>query len=235
MKHVRARKGPFIARPYYTDQEIENICQDELQAHNLMPERPSAIRIDRFIEKKFDVVHSYEVLGDGVLGLTQFGRTGVSAIIVSRSLEEDGTQAAEGRVRSTLAHEAGHGLLHAHLFVLQDQQPLFGDSSDPSGPKILCRNEIEKGIEHSYSGEWWEYHANKAIGALLMPAKLVEIALRDQNFLIVSGGLSIKAFDHSKMTDASKYLASVFNVNPAVSRLRLNQLYPLGARGQMTL
>src|SRR3989441_11554119 len=61
---------------------------------------------------------TYEDLDKGVLGFTQFGRTGVQAIVVARALDEDGTRPAERRIRTTLAHEAGHGLLHAHLFAL---------------------------------------------------------------------------------------------------------------------
>jgi len=60
---------------------------------------------------------------------------------VAKHLEDEGTLAAERRIRSTLAHEAGHGLLHAHLFVLgKATQPLFGDSFRPNAPKVLCRD-----------------------------------------------------------------------------------------------
>lgn len=57
------------------------------------PSTPGPIRIDRFIEKRFNVVHSYEDLGEGILGLTKFGPSGVKAIMVARSLEEDGSLA----------------------------------------------------------------------------------------------------------------------------------------------
>jgi hypothetical protein len=42
----------------------------------------------------------------------------------------------ERRVRSTLAHEAGHGLLHAHLFVLAPQQGLFQRSAAEDPLKV---------------------------------------------------------------------------------------------------
>jgi hypothetical protein len=52
-----------------------------------------------------------------------------------------------------------------------DEQPLFGDFSDPKKPKILCRDERSGGS--AYRGQWWEYQANKAMGSLLMPEELV--------------------------------------------------------------
>jgi len=114
MKNLRAKSGPFSERIYYPDQEIESICSDELAKVGLLPAEPSPIRIDRFIEKRFQVTPSYEDLVDGVLGLTRFGSRGVHEVVISKVLETERTQVAERRIRSTLAHEAGHGLLHAH-------------------------------------------------------------------------------------------------------------------------
>src|SRR5437660_1022719 len=141
MKTFRSKKGPFAKQPYYTDAEIETTCLDELRKVGLLPAQPEPTRIDRFIEKRFGVTPSYEDLGEGILGFTKFGPKGVQEVIVARALEDEGTKPAERRIRSTLAHEAGHGLLHAHLFVLERQtEPLFGDFSDPSAPTVLCRD-----------------------------------------------------------------------------------------------
>ena len=128
MKHLRSNAGPFAERPYYKDQEIEHICGDALRKVALFPSSPQAIRIDRFIEKYFSVVPAYEDLPEGVLGLTRFGQSGVQEVVVAKSLDEDTGTVAERRVRTTLAHEGGHGLLHTHLFVLATpSRNLFGD------------------------------------------------------------------------------------------------------------
>ncbi len=105
MKTLRATRGPFAEQPFYEDEEIESICTDELRAVKLLPDRPEAIRIDRFIEKRFKVVPEYRDLGQDILGLTQFNPKGVRAVIVARALEDEGTEVAERRIRSTLAHE----------------------------------------------------------------------------------------------------------------------------------
>jgi hypothetical protein len=232
MKTSRARSGPLAERVYYPDSDIESICSDELLAVNLFPQTPSPIRIDRFIEKRFNVVASYEDLGPGILGLTKFGSTGVKAIVVARALEDEGSKSAVRRIRTTLAHEAGHGLLHTHLFALTaEKKPLFGDFTDPGAPKILCRDEVEG--SRKYQGQWWEYQANRAIGALLMPKSLVESAVGA--YLIGSGSLGLKSFDHSRTDETIRVLAETFDVNPVVARIRLGQMFPVSESAQLSL
>src|SRR5690242_9743525 len=118
MKSYRAKSGPFTERTYIPDDEIENTCTDELRALKLYPETPSPVRIDRFVDKRFGVTPEYEELPDGVLGLTQFGTKGVQRISIGRALDEEGTTPAERRIRTTVAHEAGHGLFHTRLLVM---------------------------------------------------------------------------------------------------------------------
>ena len=80
--------------------------------------------IERFVEKQFKAPLRYEDLGPGHLGCTIFNSLGaVEAILVCRMLEEQNTVPARRRVRSTIAHEAGHGLLHGPLF---SETPLNG-------------------------------------------------------------------------------------------------------------
>jgi len=231
MRTFRSKKGPFAEQPYYKDSEIEAMCLDELKKVGLLPAQPEPIRIDRFIEKRFGVAPCYEDLGERILGFTKFGPKGVREVVVARALDDEGTQPAERRIRSTLAHEAGHGIFHAHLFVLvQNTQPLFGDYSDPVGPKVLCRDIPTAGAEtsHRYRGQWWEFQANRAIGSLLMPKPLLSIAIAP--FLKAQGlGQSLV-----RRGEAVETLANTFNVNPVVARIRLDGLYPQDER-QLTL
>src|SRR5882724_4531976 len=111
MKTIRTTRGPFIERPHYMLQEIDRLCVDELRGAGCFPSHPEAIRIDRFVEKRFGLVAEYLDLDEGILGYTKFGPKGPIAVVVSRSLDEEGTPAANRRVRTTLAHEAGHILL----------------------------------------------------------------------------------------------------------------------------
>lgn len=222
MKTYRATGGPFAERPYYTDVEIEQICEDALRATRLYPERPEAVRIERFIEKRFNVIPRYEDLPDGVLGYSCFGPNGMESMHVSRALAETGTRAADRLVNSTLAHEAGHGLFHAHLFALANAgMSLFGSDPDVTPTRVLCR---DRAWNKTYDGRWWELQAGKAIGPLLMPRDLVIAAVRP--LLEERGALGGVAIPDEKREDAARILAEVFSVNPAAARVRLAVVLP---------
>jgi hypothetical protein len=231
MKSFKAKSGPFAERPFYTNEDVEAICSDELSKAGLLPDQPQPIRVDRFVEKRF-VSPSYEDLGDGILGMTKFSVNGVSEVIVSIRLDAEGGKVSERRIRTTLAHEAGHGLLHTHLFALEsDSRPLFGDFSDPKKPKVLCRDEKISGVQ--YGGDWWEFQANKVMGCLLMPKRLVDFAV--EPYMAVQGQLGLKSLNGERKQRAMKELAEVFDVNPIVVRIRIDQLYPDTTGGQLSL
>ena len=231
MRTFRSRKGPFGERPFFTQDEIERTCVEALRATDLYPTRPEPIRIDRFIEKFFIVTPTYENLGPGILGVTKFGKRGVQAVIVSRTLDEENTRVSERRVRSTLAHEAGHGLLHAHLFALDESCVLFGERL-ASGPKVLCREEAAPGRAW-YNGDWWEYQANRAIGSLLMPRALVDRAV--DPFMVSVGSLGLKEMDRLRHKEAADHLSDTFDVNRAVAAIRLDELYAARSSTQQSL
>jgi hypothetical protein len=233
MKTIRSRSGPFSERPHFEPSEIELICADELRRAGLYPNLPEAIRVDRFVEKRFGVVPEYEDLPEGVLGFTEFSKNGVEAIVISVALDSEKSKVAERRVRTTLAHEAGHGLLHAYLFAL-DEKPLYlFDSDSHSDHQILCRDvqgEERKG--RAYDGRWWEFQANRAMGGLLCPEALVREALKP--FLIPSGSLGAVTLDETRRERAIRTLADIFDVNPIVAKIRINELHP-AETGQLRL
>lgn len=227
------RSGPSSKQPYFTPSQIDQICCDELRKEGLFPSAPEAIRIDRFIEKRFRVSPQYEDLPAGVLGFTRFGKTGVKAVVISAALDAEGGNVAERRVRTTLAHEAGHGLLHAHLFAL-DEIPLhLFDKDSRSGDQILCRDvHGDEKKAHRYDGRWWEVQANRAMSGLLCPRPLVQEAMKP--FLSPAGLLGVEILAENRREDSVRALADIFDVNPAVTRIRINELFP-PETGQMHL
>lgn len=238
MKTYRTTTGPFTERPYYTLQEVEQICADELRKVGLSPQEPEPIRIDRFIEKRFKLVPKYEDLPKGLLGCTEFGPKGVQEIIIQRSLAEENSKVSERRINTTLAHESGHGLLHAHLFVFErEARSLFGDALDAKKPRILCRKDAIEGMQErkgvSRPVPWWEYQANLAIGGLLLPRQLVVIAL--EPFLVAKGRLGVKILDSDCKENAARKLVEVFDVNPIVARIRIDTIFPRGQENQLSL
>jgi hypothetical protein len=188
MKTIRSKSGPFAERPHFQPSEIDRICVDELGKAGLYPSSPQAIRVDRFVEKRFGVAAEYEELPAGVLGYTRFSKSGVEAIIISAALDAEKTKVAERRIRTTLAHEVGHGLLHAHLFALDDKPLHLFDADSHADHQILCRDvQGEERKTRAYDGRWWEFQANRAMGGLLCPAALMQEALKP--FVTASGSL----------------------------------------------
>src|SRR5580692_3320093 len=197
MKMFRSKSGPFSERPHFKPSEIDGICVDELRKEGLYPNSPEAVRLDRFVEKRFGVVPQYEDLPAGVLGFTKFTKKGVEAIVISAALDAEKGKVAARRVRTTLAHEAGHGLLHAYLFALDDKPLHLFDEDSHADHKILCRD--VQGDERqcrAYDGRWWEFQANRAIGGLLCPKALVHDALKP--FMRPLGSLGALILDENR-------------------------------------
>jgi hypothetical protein len=234
MKNLKSKRGPFSERPHFELSEIEEMCTAELSSVGLYPASPQPIRIDRFIEKRWKPP-LYEDLPDGVLGFTKFGPRGVEAIVVSNALDDaEKGKPNERRLRTTLAHEAGHGLMHAHLFSAGIKpKALFHE--DDERPQILCRDVPWKGEEAvaRYDGRWWEFQANRAIGGLLLPKKLVEMAIAKLTH--ETGQLGLRSLPTEKRGEAARELSEIFDVNPIVARLRLNELFPRGGEAQLSL
>ncbi|MCU1305974.1 MAG: hypothetical protein JWN45_669 [Acidobacteriaceae bacterium] len=233
MKIFRTKSGPFAERPHFEPSEIDRVCADELRKESLYPSSPEAIRIDRFVEKRFGVVPQYEDLPDGVLGFTKFTKKGVEAIVIAIALDSERGKVAERRVRTTLAHEAGHGLLHAYLFARDEKSLHLFDADSHSDHKILCRDvQGDERKSRTYDGRWWEFQANRAMGGLLCPWTLVQDALK--SFLVPSGSLGVVTLDEKRREEATRTLADIFDVNPIVAKIRITELYP-AETGQLRL
>lgn len=238
MKISARPSGPFSSSVYYEASEIDEMCAEALEKGGRMPSEPKAIDIELFVEKYFSCNVAYEDLPDGYMGYSAFNKKGKVVTVGVSSKLDTGTRSSERRVRSTWAHEAGHCLLHAMLFVQESGQQRFGGSainqhSDPE-PRILCRDDDVSPGESSkprYDGRWWEWQANRAIGGFLLPKQLV---LRAVNELVHSSLVtSTPLLPESKRAEAEMHLADIFDVNPAVARIRLTEMFPR-SNGQMT-
>lgn len=214
-------RGHSKGRPFFTSRQIESICEEALRSVDLLPAIPSPVRIERFVEKRFHLCPDYAELPENVLGYTAFGPDGPTRMVIARSLANSGSKSCERRINTTLAHESGHCLLHAHLFWQGEVSgALFQeDSIEPSIPKILCRDEASG----NYDGKWWEFQANAAIGPLLIPRHLLSETVLP--FLETRGLLAIEVLPDAKRRAAELAVSEVFDVNPVAARIRLQQLY----------
>lgn len=223
MKEFSTTNGPFPTQPFYEDDEIERICEDELARANLLPSEPGPVRIDRFIEKRFGITPTTRDLPPGVLGYTTFSGSGVKEIVIATTIDDDEDATTRRRARTTFAHEASHGLLHAHLFASAFlQQRLEHSSTD--APQVLCRDEPLGQRRAGYDGRWWEVQANKGMAALLLPRQLVHKAIAP--FVKKEGMLGLTSLPEPERETAARHLSNVFDVNPVVARHRLTALIP---------
>src|SRR5438046_127208 len=115
MRAYRAAAGRFQTRLSFSTDEIDEICVEALSKGGYLPQSPEPIRVERFVEKYFQCNAGYEDLPPGVMGYSLFDEKGRALEVRVSSKLEEGSRAAERRVRSTWAHEAGHCLLHPTL------------------------------------------------------------------------------------------------------------------------
>lgn len=231
MRSFKPTTGPFQEGIYYDLEDVENIASDELHRVGLFPPQPEPVQVERFIVKRHGITPDYDDLPVGVLGYTKFGRRGAEEVVVSRLLADERSQVSERRINSTLAHEAGHILLHGHLFAMQPPTKtpvMFRDEIEFSNRRILCKTDTlamssGAGGGSGYDGRWWEVQANMMIGALLLPRSLVMTAL-DQ-FMSSSSLLGIPRLDEDRREEAARCLAEVFDVNPVVARIRMGDIF----------
>ncbi len=232
MKDTPAPGKPFGRRLYFKKGEIEHICADALKSTGCLPAICAPVEIELFVEKAFDCRAVYDSLPTGVLGAAAFSRDGgLEEVTVSKSLLADG-QIGERRTRSTWAHEAGHGLLHGSLFAQSKlEHPLLEDCFDYQKRRILCRERDLIATGSGYHGKWWEWQANQAIGALLLPRELVKTSL--ESLTEERGILGIPILPRTRLEPAARRLAEVFDVSPAVARIRIEGLFPPDDQGTL--
>ena len=234
MRRLSTPGQPFSQRIYFDDGEIDEICEGALQASGCMPAAPGPVEVDLFIEKHFGCPVVYQDLGPAVLGFAAFGPDGsVELVGASRSLY-DGTDVGDRRARATLAHEAGHGLLHAEMFAQQsDLGPVDETNYDLSTRRILCRQaDLDRLPGGGYHGKWWEWQANQAIGGLLLPRPLVRRHLALPEGRAAAEG--VRTLSKSDRRAAEAELAERFEVNEIVARIRLDVLFGTEATAEAT-
>jgi hypothetical protein len=224
MNTKQDRTSPFGLKIWMTKPEMDKICLDELRkSKKYLPEDPGPINIERFLESYLGVTVDYQDLGEGFLGCAMFAESGKPIrVIVSGHLESD-EKPTQRRLRSTLAHEAGHCIFHPALFMSGNpQSDLFDQDVNMKQGKILCRDN-SVGTGKQFDGRWWEYQANRAIGGFLLPRPLLDKALED--LLDYSPITETKSLSSSTFDSAVDLVAETFDVNPVVASYRLSELY----------
>ena len=217
--------GPFSHVIFLKRDEIDKMCEDALRQAKLFPNEPSPINIEGFIENHLESRLDFGTdLGPEILGFTFFCPKGRPEVVgISPNLDE-GTKVSERRIRATLAHEAGHAMIHPILFMQDGEQKEFLNSNiDLVQRRILCRK-TDINPNGKFDGRWWEFQANCAIGGFLLPKRLIVKCVEHLTTAIGLLGGQILEGHNREMAEA--LVADTFDVNPVVARIRLSSLFP---------
>ena len=172
--------GPFREYKFIPDKRIERAALTALEETRLLPTSPSKVAIEKFCDRKWGFPEDYRDLGPDFLGRATFNINGLVSIEVNARLEEDTSRVGVCRLRSTIAHEAGHGILQASMFIEkiafdQGQMALFEDvdrkQKPPEPTMIATRSNAIDSTPQPF--EWWEYQANRFMAEVLMPKPLL--------------------------------------------------------------
>lgn len=212
---------------YFTDGEIETMCVEALKKSGYMPKEPGRVEIESFVEAHFETNLDFgATIEEGVLGYTLFDTKGkVRLVGVAPELANDVSVVGSRRCRATVAHEAGHCLMHPILFM-EDRTQSLHENLDFQHSRILCRKGDFTG---KYDGRWWEVQANKAIGEFLLPKHLVRRAVK--GFLTSKGTLGFEVLAEDRREEAVHHVADTFEVNLTPARIRLNAMFPESEEG----
>ena len=180
MKETRVASGPFLSRLWFEAHEFDDIAREKLKCHGLLPREPAPIDIELFVEVEFGFAYEFRNLGEDCLGLMNFSEKGPKSLFIHSKLDKPENPTVNRRCRSTLAHECGHGLLHAGLFAELWESKRRTNSFADSTRLITWQERAENfdAEQKPTAKEWWEYQANQMISCLLLPLAPLRNALR---------------------------------------------------------
>lgn len=213
MKNVFDALHGFGERPHYEDVELDRmfekiVCSFLVQKYGEAKFPISTDDLTNLIEQNVSDLDQYADLtryGDGIEGMTEFSKVGKPKVAISESVHR-----YENRLRTTLAHEFGHVVLHNYLFAMADVKL----SKLPNGKKntIYCFREA---ILPRGKTDWMEWQAGYASGAILMPKTHVARFCNSNAALISTEQMVlgvVQQFEVSK--DAATVRLKVLGITP---------------------
>ncbi len=221
--------SPWGQRLWFENDEFDAMMDEARQRSGSVPlVGGTGVDVEGILERVYGVVPDYGELPEGVLGMTHFHPDGRYEAFVSRELSDNAETdlVARRRLRTTLAHECAHIVMHGHLHLVDLATPsLFGDPVRPL-PKVLCRQEsvgVYGGGESGYDGQWWEYQANRGMASLLLPRRETVEYLRS---LLEARGLGSvrEALRAAQADSVIREVMAQFDVSMQVVVYRLQEL-----------
>lgn len=237
MRISNSTRSPWGKQVYFNDDEFE-VMMESLRAKcgGTCFRHGSGVDVDLVLLKALQIEPDFVSLPPGLLGRTSFYPDGTAKIEVSRNLAEaaETDTLARRRLRTTLAHEAGHICCHRDLFLRDVSTLSLFDQLEKQtrNSAILCREEVI-GNRH-YNGEWWEYQANRCMAALLLPKQNLKEAVSLQLQLLNTPDFTA-AIKSDNAMQVIRALADIFDVSVEATMYRLKDLGYIPDEFQMGL
>lgn len=230
MRRYRASDGSL--RIWFDPEEIEDLAEDQLQRAGLAPTLASpVVDVERFVEEYLQAeLDQYAPLDADVLGVTEFRPGQPPLVCINRMLTEaafeqpNPSPAARGRWRATLAHEAGHILLHRSLVEPNPAQTTFlelpeDEVQTPTMGMFRC---VQREVVFGGGADWREVQANRCMAALLMPRSIfLRVVAQVKQGMGLSPREPLRA---DRLNTVVRKLARHFQVSRQAARIRLEEL-----------
>ncbi len=233
MKWVKDRTGRFRERPHYEPEELDETCEeiisDFLRRHHGGVHFPVATDdLARLIEEFAEDLDSYADLtdeGPEVEGVTEFLPGGRPRVRISKEIS--GRPGFENRLRTTLTHEFGHVRFHDFMFQIRASDSLFSTMAIQASTK--CNRLSIMGASQQ---DWMEWQAGYVCGAILMPRRPLQDAVRGYRTIgdVGSAVLSVGSTEGEALI---REVAERFAVSREAARVRLLKLNLIAEAGHV--
>lgn len=220
-------------RYHFSRADIEKAAREELRQVECLPKEPEPIDLEKYLYRRHDKLEpsATDRLAAGVLGAADLENPSKPKIWIARSVFD----AAATRFRSTLAHEIGHLVLHASLYI------------DEEFPRIVARcrgggSDLQRGfqcgeeqiqdrpqspITTAHPLFHLEYQANLYMVATLAPATLVRMRLKPWTCETVRrDGSRLSYLEESARCEAVEAVAGTFEVSRELAGYCVDELFP---------
>jgi Zn-dependent peptidase ImmA (M78 family) len=220
MKWIRDNTSRFAQRPYYEQEELDNICEAVIQNFLQLRYGKVCYPIDTddltiLIEQDTSDLDLYADLssyGDDIEGVTEFLPDKKPQVLIAKELSEQDWR--ENRLRTSLTHEYGHVKLHSALWA-HGQLSLF--SNNNKNP--ICKREQILGANKV---DWLEWQAGYASGAFLMP--ITPLKTLTQEIYRKTNPLTVALVSSSVGRKLIQEVMSQFQVSEEAAKVRLLKL-----------
>ena len=214
--------GRFPQRPHWEIEELEHMCEERIlpfleARYGQSTARMSTDALTVLIEREAEVLDlDAELIAENereeIHGVTTFSPGQRPTVEINRHLRRMIRRI--NRLRTTLAHEYGHLLLHAWLY-----EHFRGQIGNPAPLRCYSRT-VEGNIDRLT--DWMEWQAGYFCGALLMPKRRMDLLAGA--FAQEHGGavpLKCDSIDGGRLIER---VTDLFDVSRDAARVRLLKL-----------